>query len=673
MAEHDLHDYSRALVTDIQALADAEGGSIPNTFTQHVLEILEEAGVVTDAALAYHSSRGLEIYGYGLPEDGSSLDLYTTDFNLTPMSSKLTKAESDRLFRRLFAFVGKHAAIRPNQEDNTDVHDMCVGVERALSNVPKIRLFLLSNRVSTTSAPGPGEFAGIPVTHELWDLARLHRHETSGSIGEPIKVTFERPLPCLAAHSSEPNYSVVLAVIPGRQLAELYKEQHRTRLLELNVRSFLQTRGGVNKGIRETLLKDPSRFLAYNNGVTATASDVDFETDEHGSPVAIRSMTGLQIVNGGQTTASLHHVLTHDKRDLDGVHVQMKLTIVDPAFLSEIVPRISQYSNTQNKVTLVDFSSNHEFHVAFERVSRSLWAPATDGSGQETRWFYERARGQYTDKSAEHETRAAQRKFKLITPSRQRFSKSDLATFVHSWEQLPYWVSRGAQKNFAHFMERIEKSDPVVDVQYCKRAIATAILFQAADRIARAHSAGSHKRLITTYTVARLSLAAEKRIDLDRIWNEQGTTDALEDALDELCPLIMETVISGDRHVSEWAKKPDCWDEVSRIPWTLPDALTAELTTEPFEIASPESTESDEAEAAVEDTPSEEWQALADWAREGRLLRAVDRQLADRVAQRLSQGRRVTGAQARQAMEVYEEALRHGFHPSPIGLDHETA
>ena len=671
MAEHDLHDYSHALVTDIQALAEAEGGSIPNTFTQYVLEVLEEAGVATDAALAYHSSWGLEIYGYGLPEDGSSLDLYTTDFSLNPLSNKLTKAESDKLFRRLFAFLSKHRAILPNQEDNTDVHDMCVGVKKALPNVPKIRLFLLSNRVSTTSAPEPREFEGIPVTYELWDLARLHRHETSGSIGEPIEVTFDRPLPCLAAHSDEPNYSVVLTVIPGRQLAELYKE-HRTRLLELNVRSFLQTRASVNKGIRDTLLNAPSRFLAYNNGVTATASDVDFETDESGKPVAIRSMTGLQIVNGGQTTASLYHVLTRDKRDLAGVHVQMKLTIVDPAYLSEIVPKISQYSNTQNKVTLVDFSSNHEFHVAFERVSRSLWAPATDGSGQETRWFYERARGQYADKSAEHGTRAAQRKFKLITPSQQRFSKSDLATFVHSWEQLPYWVSRGAQKNFAHFMERIEKSDPVVDMQYCKRAIATALLFKAADRIARAHAAGSHKRLITTYTVARLSLASEKRIDLDRIWNDQGITDALRDALDELCPLIMKTVVSDDRHVPEWAKKPDCWDEVSRIPWTLPDALTAELTTEPFEIASPESTESDEAEAAVEDIPAEDWHTLADWAREGRVLRSADRQLADRVAQRLSQGRRVAGAQAKQALEVYEEALQLGFRPAPAGFDQET-
>jgi AIPR protein/Abortive infection phage resistance protein N-terminal domain len=662
MADHDLNEYSRALVADIQAKAEAEGGSIPNTFTQYVLEILEEAGVVTDSALAYHSSWGLEIYGYGLPEDGSSLDLYTTDFNLTPLSSKLTKAESDRLFRRLFVFLSRHGSIRSDQRDNTDVYGMCVGVEKALLNIPKIRLFLFSNRVSTTSAPEPTTFEGSPVTYELWDLARLNRHETSGSIGEPIRVTFDHPLPCLAAHSDEPNYSVVLAVISGLQLAQLY-EEHRTRLLELNVRSFLQTRGAVNKGIRETLLKAPGRFLAYNNGVTATASNVDFETDEAGNPVAIRGMTGLQIVNGGQTTASLHHVMTRDKRDLDGVHVQMKLTIVDPGYLSEIVPKISQYSNTQNKVTLVDFSSNHEFHVAFERVSRSLWAPAVDGSGQETRWFYERARGQYTDKSAEYDTRAGQRKFKLITPTRQRFSKSDLATFVHSWEQLPHWVSRGGQKNFAHFMERIEKSDPVVDVQYCKRAIATAILFQAADRIARTHLAGSHKRLITTYTIARLSLAAGKRIDLDRIWNEQGITDALQDALDELCPLVMGAVISADRHVPEWAKKPDCWDEVSRVSWTLPGALAAELTAEPFEIASPESAESDEAEAAVEEIPSEEWQALADWAIESQVLRSADRQLADRVAQRLAQGRRVVGAQARQAMKVYEEALQQGFRP----------
>src|SRR5262245_2821362 len=52
--------------------------------------------------------------------------------------------------------------------------------------------------------------------------------------------------------------------------------------------------------------------------------------------------------------------------------------------LQDIVPDISRYSNTQNKVTLVDFSSNHPYHVKVEKITRSLWAPSPDGSGQET-------------------------------------------------------------------------------------------------------------------------------------------------------------------------------------------------------------------------------------------------------------------------------------------------
>ncbi|MFI0826699.1 AIPR family protein [Streptomyces roseolus] len=663
MADRDLTEFSRTLNADIQASADAEDGSIPNTFMRRVLDDLEQAGVVSDTALAYYTAHGLEIYGYGLPQDGSSLDLYTADFRLTQLDDKLTKAESEKLFRRLAAFLRKCGNVRLSQEDTSDVYDMCVGVEKALPTVPKIRLFLFSNRVSTAAAPPATEFNGISITHELWDLTRLHRQATSGNVGDPIKVSFDEALPCLAAHSDEPNYSVVLAVVSGKQLAELY-EEHRTRLLELNVRSFLQTRGAVNRGIRDTLLHAPGRFLAYNNGVTATASHVEFVRNIQGDPVAIKSLTGLQIVNGGQTTASLHHVMTRDKKDLSGVHVQMKLTIVDPEHLAEIVPKISRYSNTQNKVTLVDFSSNHEFHVDFERISRTLWAPPVDGGSQETRWFYERARGQYTDESAKHRTPATQRKFKLITPTRQKFSKADLAKFVHSWEQLPYWVSRGAQKNFAEFMIRTERSMPVVDVQYCKRVIATAILFKAADKVAQSHAAGSHKALITTYLVARLSLAASKRIDLDQIWHKQDVSDAVREALDELCPRIMATVIAPGKHVSEWAKRPDCWDAVSRIPWGVPDALAAELVDEPIEIARPEAEVSVEALEAVELVSSEEWKAIAEWARETGNLKSSDRQLADRVGQRTEQGKTVTGEQARQALRIREEALRFGFHPA---------
>ena len=75
--------------------------------------------------------------------------------------------------------------------------------------------------------------------------------------------------------------------------------------------------------------------------------------------------------------------------------------------------------------------------MAVEKVTRSLWAPAADGSGQETHWFYERARGQYADALARERTPARQKAFKVIHPLSQKFTKSDLAKFEHSWQSSP--------------------------------------------------------------------------------------------------------------------------------------------------------------------------------------------------------------------------------------------
>ncbi|MEW2634737.1 AIPR family protein [Streptomyces sp. NPDC048389] len=662
MAELDLNDFARTLIADTQATAEAEQTSIPGTFTRRVLEDLELAGVVSNTFTAYHKAHGVEVYGYGLGEANGSLDLFITDFRLTQWEDKLTKAESEKLFRRLLTFARRCGSIRPNLDEHSDVRDMCEAVEKALADVPRIRLFLLSNRVSTSAAPAPTELGGIPVTHEIWDLSRLHRQATSGMIGEPIVVNFDPPLPCLSAPSSEPNHSVVLAVVPGQRLAELYDE-HRTRFLELNVRSFLQTRGTVNRGIKDTLLKAPARFLAYNNGITATASHVDFVESEDGEYVAIREMRGLQIVNGGQTTASLHHVLVGMKGDLSQVRVQMKLTMVRPEHLAEIVPKISRFSNTQNRVSLVDFSSNHEFHVALERITRTLWAPAADGSSQETRWFYERARGQYADELSKATTPAAQRKFKVLCPTRQKFSKSDLAKYVHSWGQLPYFVSRGAQKNFAEFMIRVEESTPTVDLRYCQRVIAMALLFKAVDKAAAEHGAGSHKSLVTTYTMARLSLATDQRIDLDRIWREQDVTPALRAALDELCPRVMRVVVAANKHVGEWAKQSACWDAVSRVRWTVPETLADELLEQPVEMAA-QPVGGDEAVDEVESIAVEEWDAIGQWAKETGNLELPERQLAFTVAKRLDTGELIPAAQAVQALHVRREALRLGFRPT---------
>ncbi|MCP3758382.1 AIPR family protein [Streptomyces sp. TBY4] len=659
--------YARQLVGDALATAEAERTTSPEAFTRRVLEELEQAGVVSNTYTAYHRSHGLEVHGYGTGETPGGLDLFVTEFRQSPLEDRLTKAQAESRFKRLLAFLRRcQNGLRQHIDESSDVYDMCDAVEKALTEAPQIRLFLLSNCVSTSAAPPPVDFDGIPVIHEIWDLPRLHRQETSGTLSEPIAVTFDPPLPCLSPPSTEADHSVALTVLPGDTLADLYTK-HGTRLLELNVRSFLQTRGSVNRGIRESLLDSPGRFLAYNNGITATASQVEFVEGTDGQHLGISKIHGLQIVNGGQTTASLHHAKKRDRADLSHVRVQMKLTVVPPERLMEIVPKISEYSNTQNKVTLVDFSSNHEFHVDVQRITRSLWAPAADGSGQETHWFYERARGQYADELAQL-TAAGQKRFRTLWLTRQKFTKADLAKYALSWDQLPHLVSRGAQKNFAEFMIRLREHPVRVDTLYCQRVIAKAILFKTADQVARAHGAGSYKSAVTTYMVARLSLAVGKRLDLGEIWRRQQVSDALAAALDDLCPRVMASVTHPLRgsHIGEWAKQSACWEAVSRVQWSLDAELEAELLDAPVEdtlLNEDEGADVDGTTAMedVEGVSEAEWAAIEEWSKVTRSLLPSQRQLVQVVGWRLRAGEPISETQAMRVLHVRSEAMRLGF------------
>jgi AIPR protein len=183
-------------------------------------------------------------------------------------------------------------------------------------------------------------------------------------------------------------------------------------LLELNVRSFLSARGKINSGIRRTLREEPDRFLAYNNGIVVTVDELETITLEDRRP-AIRSLRGLQIVNGGQTTASIHRARKVDRADISSVMVPAKITRIDPAHQEEVVRNISRYANTQNVIQMADFSANEPFHIEIERLSERIWCP-----GEQGRWFYERARGQYqVAKSNAAATRGRRRRFNEQTPT----------------------------------------------------------------------------------------------------------------------------------------------------------------------------------------------------------------------------------------------------------------
>jgi hypothetical protein len=239
----------------------------------------------------------------------------------------------------------------------------------------------------------------------------------------------------------------------------------------------------VNDGIRNTIKAEPEMFFSYNNGLSATADAIETEVD--GAGVRIVSARKLQIVNGGQTTASLHAALKHSPENLAHVHVQLKLTVVLADSSDQVAPNISRFANSQNKVSTADFFSNHPFHMRMEGYSRRVLAPPLEGASRQTRWFYERARGQYQVERAKLGT-ADRRRFDTEQPKPQLFAKTDLAKVELSFRLKPDTVSKGAQKNFAAFASDIGEawtaSEKKYDETWFKRLVAKVIIFRALEK-----------------------------------------------------------------------------------------------------------------------------------------------------------------------------------------------
>ncbi|KQB15303.1 AIPR protein [Rhodobacter capsulatus] len=385
---------------------------------------------------------------------------------------------------------------------------------------------------------------------------------------------FGGALPALAASGPETALPAYLAVINGRQLADLY-DKWGARLLESNIRSFIQARRkSVNEGIRDTIKGEPEMFFSYNNGLSATADSVETVVD--GAGVRILSAKNLQIVNGGQTTASLHAARKHSPDALANIHVQMKLTVVPAEASEQVVPNISKFANSQNKVSAADFFSNHPFHMRMEGYSRRVFAPPAQGASRQTRWFYERARGQYQVERNKLGT-ADRRRFDNEHPKSQLFSKTDLAKVELSFRMKPDTVSKGAQKNFAAFASDIGEawsaSDRKYDETWFKRLVAKVIIFRALERAIPKQEwyPGGYRANIVTYGIAKMVQDADEKgklLDLDSVWNAQQVPDVMMAALLASCEAAASVITvpeSGIRNITEWAKKQACWAAVMRL------------------------------------------------------------------------------------------------------------
>lgn len=593
----DLEQFAENFRQEVATRANAPDAEVPTTeaFTGLMIDELCEAGVLDDGYIAHHRSRGMEIHGYALANDHTAMSLIVAVHKQAVPPQTVTTDEIDTAVRRARTFFEQaRKDLAGKLEESTPAFDLAMTIRERAAELSDLNIIVITDGRAVLRERPPSTENDLTTTIEIWDIVRLHQLASSGRPQEPIDIDFVEEfggaLPCLHSPIGKADYAAYLVIIPGSVLAAIY-EKYGARLLERNVRAYLQARGKVNLGIRRTILDEPERFLAYNNGISATAAGVEIEPLPSGG-FGMRSVTDLQIVNGGQTTASIHHLAKRDRErdkvDLDALFVQAKFTIVTPDKVDEVVPLISLYANSQNKVNAADFESNSAYHVAIEGLSRSVWAPALPGNPRMTHWFYERARGQYQDAVARQRTQAQKHDFKLVNPPRQRFTKTDLAKFENSWSQLPHIVSQGAQKNFREFTIGLGEGEPPhVDRTFFEHLVAKAILFKGTEQIYSRMNLGAYRANTVTYTVAFLSRVTQQRIDLDGLWSMQRMTPALEAMIEYTLPMVRDVLVDapGNGNVTEWCKKSACWARVQSLDIHLSKAMREELADSPFEVS----------------------------------------------------------------------------------------
>ncbi len=671
-----LEEFYRRFREEILCACDTEtsGWTTEDFLTNVMLEYLEEAGEITDPIICPFRGYGLQLNAYAISEDCESVDIFVSIYSDTDVPRSVSQTDIDAAIKRSIQLY--HKAVNDLytsfQKDN-DTYEFAITLHKNKETIKNVRICAITNGLVKPIPFKNITIGGAEMSFSIWDIDRLYRCVTSGKMRETIEIDFEEKfhtlIPCIENNTSE-KYSVYLAIINGDLLASLYDE-FRDRLLEKNVRSFLQVKGGVNKGIRDTLREEPDMFLAYNNGISVTAESVEIVRDENGKP-SIKRIRDMQIVNGGQTTASIFNA-KNDKKiaaDLSQVYVQMKISVIHSAEdMDEIVPRISTFANTQNKIQVADFSANDPFHRRVEELSRTIWTPAQGGM-KPLNWFYERARGQYADMLTRESTTKRRKEFKEIHPL---FTKTDLAKYENTWDQLPFQVSEGAQKNFRKFMLRLqERKNFVPDENYYHNLIAKAILFRRTEKLVQHQQYGGYRANIVTYTLSFISNKTAQRIDLEQIWKQQSLTPALEKEIVEVSRFVQQMITNppGGANVGEWCKKEKCWNMIREYNHEISHELQSELLSvaRPTAIIQPATGSIDslteEEQKLIDEAaaiPAETWFALSRWAKETHNFQPWKRSLLFSVGSLVGRGQKPSIKQATHAMDAYKSAFEKGF------------
>jgi hypothetical protein len=566
-------------------------------FVSEVAERLEEDPVFGQFVPVEYSGTGsrnrqLRVHGYTeLDDSDGTIGLVIGKWSDSGEPETMTTTIVNQLTGWLENFVleAVESGLSERIAEANPAYELACQLQDMGKRINRIRLHIFSNQPLTQRFKEEqfGKVAGIQIERHIWDLQRLKAIYQSTREREAVEIALSDfgcdGIPCIEAARTDRLRSF-LCVIDATLLADLF-ERYGSRLLEGNVRSFLGMKGGVNKGIRATIQDSPSLFFAYNNGIAATVANITVESVD--GRCLMTDLVDFQIVNGGQTTASILNARKKDRLSLSGVTVQMKLTEVSSDDAHDLIPKIAQFANTQNKVAVADFFANHPFHIKIEEISRRLQVPAKAGARVQSKWFYERSRGQFQNERL-YLTKAKKEAFDLEYPTEQLINKTDLAKYDSTWREKPHWVSLGAQKNFTKFADRFSTKNldlsesefwstisPDYGESYYQQIVAVAILWKRTETIVSTGRGdwyeGDYRPQIVAYSLSLLFHSLRRsgnEFDLGQVWARQCIDGILENCIRNLAKAVQKAILSppqGMTNVGEWSKKEACWETIRQI------------------------------------------------------------------------------------------------------------
>ena len=686
-----LEEFRKNFLEEIKVSASADMTNVDLEFTESVVNTLIDAEELDDFIYGYFNGVGIRgkkmiMDGYFYDEYDKSIVVLYSDFsnndNITTLiNSDIEKAYSN--MRNLVEACENGYILENGFEESTAGYELASLIKLKKEEIIKYRFYIITDKIISNRVKNlkQEKIENKIVDLNIWDITRLYNLYASSQMKESIDIVFDDKsnIQCINAVNEE-TYKAYLDVIPGNVLADMYIE-YGSRLLEGNVRSFLSTKGKVNKGIRNTILNEPSMFFAYNNGIAATATEIEIDEKNH----CIKRIKDLQIINGGQTTASIANVILQDKKpeSVEKVFVPMKISIVDGDKANEMIPQISRCANSQNKVDESDFFSNHPYHIRIEEYSRKTFAPPIMGNPYETIWFYERAKGQYTQEQMKL-TKGEKIKFQTKNPKNQVLKKVDVAKYLNTFECRPDIVSKGAQASMRYFAEIItnkwEKSNTEYNEAYYKKLISYAIIFKETEKLVANQEwykeIKAYRANIVTYSIAIIINEIKKQypnlsIDYKKIWNEQKMYPSLYKQMLKTTKEMLTFITRDDRltlNVTEWCKKEECWKRASNYGFELinefVDSLIDISIIKQDELDSKKDRKLENQVNAVVDVVNfgqDYWMKVLEWGIEQKILTPFELDLLKIASSFMSTGKIPSSKQCNSILMIRDRLIQEGM------------